>query len=110
MSQYYETGHRAFLTAGAALGKYTRVKLSGSTPNTIALATATDQEIGVVTRQTFSTDTQADVLLTTNPGTVPMVASGAVTVNATVYSDASGKVSSTGAGTTASEVQTVLSP
>jgi hypothetical protein len=96
MAQFNElTPHRACRTAGTAFGKYTRVKLSGSTANTIAQAVAGEPDIGVVSRQTFSTDTQVDVILAQAPGTVPMVVSGAVTANALVYPDVSGQVTAT---------------
>lgn len=95
MAQYIEAPHRAFLTGGVAFGKYVRVKLSGSTANTIAIAGAGEPDIGVLTRQCFTTDSVADVMLTNADGTIPMVASGAITANSLVYPAAAGKVSAT---------------
>jgi len=92
MSQFTEGNHKAF-TPGAALGQYTRVKISAGK---LALAGVTDLEIGVVTRPTFTTtDPPVDVYLRTSAGTTPMVAAGAISAGATVYTAANGQISST---------------
>jgi hypothetical protein len=95
MSQFIEGNHKAF-TAGATLGRYTRVKISSGV---LALAGALDKDVGVVTRPVTVANTPVDVMLRTSNGTTPMVASGAITANSPIFTDANGQVTSTGAGT-----------
>lgn len=94
MAQFYDESHRGYL-AGSTLGQYVRVILSGSTANTVVVAGATDREIGVTTRKVNTSGDPVDILGATHEGTTPMVASGAITVNALVYAAASGKVTAT---------------
>lgn len=91
MSQFNSTGRRSF-TSGSTLGRYLRVKLSSGA---VVVANATDKELGVTTRPVLNSGDPVDVLLTTAPGTVPMVANNAIAVGGTVYTAANGMVSST---------------
>src|SRR5436305_374889 len=97
MAQFNETNHRGYLS-GSTLGRYIRVKLSGSTANTVVAAGAADKEIGVTSRPVNTSGDPVDLFVTSQTGTTPMVASGAITVNAKVYGDTSGKVTATANG------------
>jgi hypothetical protein len=97
MSQYYENNHRTF-AVDAAYARGLRVKLNGSTANSVTVAGINDVEIGMLTAATFANLDQADVLLRSANGTHPAIASGAITANALVYPDAGGKVTATANG------------
>lgn len=88
MPEQLETGFRTF-TAGAAIGRFLRVKLSSSK---LATAGITDKELGVLTEDAFADLDRRTVQLRTCPGTVKMVANAALSVGADVYTAASGKV------------------
>lgn len=88
MSQYVDTGTKGF-TAGAAIAKYLRVKLSSEK---LAVAGITDREIGVLEEETFADGDVASVRLRTAQGTVKMVASENLSLGDTVYTAASGKI------------------
>ncbi len=81
--------------AAAALGKYTLVRLNGSSE--IALNGAANADsLGVLTREVLADGDDAAVRLWTAEGTHKVVASGAISADATVYAAASGKVASSG--------------
>lgn len=90
MSQFVETPTRTFTAAGA-LGQYLRVK----TPGALALAGASDVEIGTMELPCLAAG-PATVRLRTAQGTRKMVASEAITAGDPVYAAAGGKVASTG--------------
>lgn len=95
MAQYVDYGHKAF-PANAAISQYLRVKLvSLNGAPAVDVAGLADREAGVATRPAFAQGDPVDVRLTSASGTCPMVASGAITLLAEVYSDAGGKVSAT---------------
>lgn len=88
MSQYVETACKAF-TAGAAIAKHLRVKLSAGK---LAAAGVADQSIGTLEQASFADGDVVGVRLRTAQGTVKMVAAGAITAGAPVYAAAGGKV------------------
>ena len=71
MSQYIEGNHKAFTMGTNTIGRYLRVKLSG-TPPVLVVAAETDVEIGVLTRPALTASVPADVLLRTAAGTMPI--------------------------------------
>ena len=95
MAQYTEFGHKAF-PANGAISQYARVTgtvVSGVIQ--VKIAGQTDKDLGVATRPAFNQGDPVDVKLRTAPGTFPMIAAGAITALAEVYTAASGQVSST---------------
>ncbi len=88
MSQFVETACKAF-TAGAAIAKHLRVKLSSGK---LAAAGVSDQSIGTIEQASFADGDVVAVRLRTAQGTVKMVAAGAITAGANVYAAASGKI------------------
>ena len=93
--QYLEGGNKAFVNGDTVIPRYTRVKLSSGV---LAVAGATDKELGVLDRRAQAND-YASVLLRTAAGTTPMIASEAISAGATVFTADAGKVgpSATGA-------------
>lgn len=89
MSQYVETPTRTF-TAGAAIAKFLRVKISSTK---LAVAGITDLEVGTIEKATFADGDVVAVRLASAQGTAKMVAAAAVAMGAKVYTAASGKVS-----------------
>jgi hypothetical protein len=98
MSQFVETPTKAF-TAGAAIAKYLRVKLS-SGKLAVAGAGASDEpvEIGTIEDASFADGDVRPVRLRTAQGTAKMVAAGAVVQGVAVYGAASGKVDDVASG------------
>lgn len=90
MSQYTDHNCKTF-TSGGALAVHLRVKA----PSALALAGATDAELGTLETPAFSAE-PATVRLRTASGSCKMVASGAITAGVTVYAAASGKIASSG--------------
>lgn len=88
MSQYVDTPTRTF-TAGAAIGQYIRVYLSSGK---LAVAGLTNKEIGQAEVAAFADGDVIPVRLRTAQGTCKMVAAGAITAGAAVYTAASGKI------------------
>ncbi|MBW3540755.1 MAG: DUF2190 family protein [Planctomycetes bacterium] len=88
MSQFVETPCRTF-EAGAAIGRYLRVKLSSGK---LAVAGATDADIGTIERETFAAGDLVAVRLRLAQGTRKMVAAGAFDLHANLYGAASGRV------------------
>ena len=93
MSQFNDTGFLT-ATAGAAIEIHRRVKLSGD--RTVIKAGA-ENDIGTVRAAVVSGDL-VGVIVPTKPGTVKMVASGVIAVNATVEAAADGKVATLAVG------------
>jgi len=91
MSQYTESGVKTFRT-GAAIAQYLRVK----TATSLAVAGATDVELGTMTVAALAADELVGVRLRTAQGTCKMVASAAITAGVTVYAAASGKIAASG--------------
>ena len=94
MSKIFESACRPF-TAGAALSQYLRVKLSSGK---LAAAGAADQSLGTIEEPSFADGDVVGVRVKTAQGTRRMVAGGAITLGATVYGAASGKISATANG------------
>jgi len=92
--QFIENGCKAFVCGATAIARYTRVKLSSGV---LAVAGATDKDIGVLTRRALAND-YASVLLRTAAGTTPMIASEAISAGATVFTADAGKVGNTATG------------
>lgn len=90
MSQFVETHTRKF-TAGGAVGKYLRVK----TPGALAVAGATDLDLGTLETQAFSSGDVVSVRLRSAMGTVKMMAAGAITKGNVVFGAAAGKIDDT---------------
>lgn len=88
MSQYTESPCKAF-EAGAAIAQYLRVKFTSSK---LAVAGATDNDIGTMERASFADGDKVSVRLKNAPGTRKMVAGGAITKHANVYGAAGGKI------------------
>lgn len=94
MSRSYVVTRERTFTAGAALAQYRRVRLSAGV---LAYAGAGDNDsIGVLTRDTFAAGEAVAVDLVSMQGTVPLIASGAISANAAVYAAANGKVAASG--------------
>ncbi len=91
MSQYVVTDTKTF-TAGAALSKHRRVKLSAGK---LAYAGVADVGIGTLEQDCFADGDVVDVRLRNLQGTVKMIAAGAVTSGAVVYAAANGKIDDT---------------
>lgn len=91
MAGFVETPCRQFSASGA-LGQYLRVK----TPSSLALAGATDNEIGTMEVPALAANDVVAVRLRNAPGTQKFVASEAVSVGDLVHAAASGKVATTG--------------
>lgn len=95
MSQFVETNTKSF-RAGGAIGQYLRVKL---TAGLLALAGIADREIGTMESSSFASGEPKAVRLRTACGTIKMVANGAITQGANVFTAASGKISATAGST-----------
>jgi len=91
MSQYVETPCKTF-TAGAAIAKYLRVKLSAGK---LAAAGVADDWIGTMENAALADLDKVAVRLRTAQGTCKFVAAGAITAGARVYAAASGKIDDT---------------
>lgn len=90
MSQYDDSGVKTFV-ASAAIAKNARVTLASG--NTVAEAGITAKDIGTALNEAFASGDRVAVKLRTAPGTHKMIAAAAVTLGATVFTAASGKVS-----------------
>lgn len=91
MSQIVE-GRRKSFTAGLAIARCLRVKLTASK---LAIAGASDAELGTLEDAVFADLDIGVVNLRTLQGTAGFVANGAITKGVTVYGAASGKISAT---------------
>ena len=92
MSQEYDVSLIPF-TYGAAMPRHARVKL---TAGVLALAGATDYELGCLVSPTLDTSGTTTVRLVNHPGTQRMIASGAISANSDVFAAADGKIAATG--------------
>lgn len=88
MSQFVETPCKTF-TAGGAIGKHLRVKLS---TGKLAAAGVADDWIGTMVNASFADLDVSSVRLRSAQGTCKFVAAGAITAGSRVYAAASGKV------------------
>jgi hypothetical protein len=96
MSQQNETGFLSVQVDGA-ITQYLRVKASDATTDPITVTTAgiADDDIGVIEQAGLAAGDVVALRHRTAQGTVKMVASGAVTAGAKVYTAASGKITAT---------------
>jgi hypothetical protein len=92
MSTYVETPTRTFSSDGTAIGQHLRVKLSSGV---LALAGATDKELGTTEYGVLAGEELATVRLRNAPGTKIGVAAGAITAGSEVYTAAAGKYDDT---------------
>lgn len=88
MAGYVDGPTRTFPN-NSAIAQWTRVKLSGGY---LTAAGIQDDDIGVLEKETQSTDPVGVVRLRTAQGTHKAIAAAAVTQYATVYTAAAGKV------------------
>lgn len=95
MSQYNDSGYRSF-TATAAIAQYALVK--AASVSTCTTAGLNEVAIGVAMNAAFAAGDRVNVGLLTKQGTLPMLASGAFSVNAVLYGRASGKVDDIASG------------
>jgi hypothetical protein len=79
--------------AGAAIGQHLRVKL---TSGKLALAGASDTELGVTEIASFADGDHQSVRLRNSEGTLVGIAAGAIAVGAEVFAAASGKIDDSG--------------
>lgn len=96
MSQYSDGGCRTF-EADEAIPVYSRVKLDAD--GKVTIAGLADKDIGVAMREAFAAGDEIAVKLRNAQGTLPCLASEAIAVGATVYTEASGKVQDTAQAT-----------
>ena len=90
MSQFFTSPTRPDTAAGA-IAQYLRVKTTGA----LVVATATDVELGTMEIPATAAG-PATVRLRNAPGTVKMIASGAITAGNSVYAAAGGKIAASG--------------
>lgn len=88
MSQWVDTNTRTFI-AGGAYAQFLRVKLSSGV---LAVAGITDKELGTLERASFASGDPVSVILRNKVGTKVMVANGAISLGADVFTAANGKV------------------
>lgn len=94
---YIDTGYATFVaSSAAAIARYRRVKLT-STEREMELAGVGEEGVGVTAARVEASD-QGAVMLWTKPGTIPMVADGAISTGATVYPGDAGKATATATG------------
>ena len=92
MSQYDDSGYKAFKAAGA-ITIYDRVKLSAA--DTVDVAGLAEKEIGTAQNAAFAAGDLVNVKLRTAPGTHKMRCKEALAVGATVYTEAAGEIQDT---------------
>ncbi|MDD5566232.1 MAG: DUF2190 family protein [Candidatus Omnitrophica bacterium] len=95
---YTDNGVKTF-TAGEALARARRVKLSSGYGTQVEYADAADDYIGVTLEAAASGEPVAVKLKRASPGTVEVEASVTTTAGATLYGAADGKVSVSSTGT-----------
>lgn len=96
MSQYNDTGKRAFLRPNNPadyVKAYLRVKIDA---DGVLSAAGDEADLGVIYRDMHQDYDHVNVEMTTKPGTVMVQANGAVAVGAPVYCVAGGKVGPAG--------------
>jgi len=89
-------GPTASFTAGAAIAIHLRVKGSSAK---LAVAGIADKELGCIEAASFADGDVRAVRLTSAAGTCKMVANGAISQFAAIYTAAAGKVSATAGAT-----------
>lgn len=89
MSQFDDSGVRT-LEASAPIAKHARVALASD--GTISTAGLTGKDIGTALNRAFAAGDRVAVKLTSAPGTHKVIAAGAVTRGARLYTAASGAV------------------
>jgi hypothetical protein len=90
MSQFHDSGYMTF-TASEAIPKYARVTLAST--GLIEDAGIAVKDIGTATNEAFASGDRVTVKLRSAPGTHKMIAAAAVSLGATIFTAASGKVS-----------------
>jgi hypothetical protein len=95
MSQIVETNCKSF-TAGEAIPRAARVKLSGGKVYVAGLA---EKDIGTAETPAFAADNEIAVRLRSAVGTFKGIANGAVTQGVNLYTAALGKFSATATAT-----------
>jgi hypothetical protein len=90
MSQFDDSGFKTYV-ASEAIAKYARVTLAST--GLIEDAGIAVKDIGTATEEAFAAGDRVTVKLRTAPGTHKMLAAAAVTLGATVFTAAAGKVS-----------------
>jgi len=96
MSQYADGNTKTFI-ADEAIAIHLRVKLDSD--GRVTVAGLADKEIGTAATPAFAAGDAVTVRLRTGAGTHKMVAIEALSVGATVYTEANGKVQDTAAST-----------
>lgn len=91
MSQYQDTGYKAFPT-GALIGQFLRVKLVAGV---LQLAGLSDRGLGTSSRSNQVVGDPISVILRSKQGTTQYIASGAIPAGSDVFTDANGLVSGT---------------
>ena len=95
MSQNVDSNFKTY-TAGAAIGRFIRVKLSSGV---LAVAVLADREwIGTLEEASFASGDIRRVRLRSSFGTMKMIANAAIAAGAPVFTVAAGKVGATGTG------------
>ena len=92
MAEFIETPTKTF-TAGAAIAQHLRVKLSAGV---LALAGASDADIGVTEWPALATGDDVAVRLRNAQGTVKMIAADSFAAGADIYAAANGRIDDSG--------------
>lgn len=98
MAQYNADSARHSFTVSGTPARYVRVIPNGSTSRQMITAGVGDKCIGVTANKVGTSGDPCTIIFATNGGTIPMTASGAITVNSKVYADANGQVTATANG------------
>ena len=96
MSQFVD-GNTKTYECDEAIPIYSRVKLDAD--GKVTIAGLADKDIGTACRETFAAGEDCTVRLRSAAGTHKMLASEALAIGATVYTEASGKVQDTAQAT-----------
>jgi len=96
MSQQVDTGTRTFI-ADAAISQFARVVFESD--GRVVTAGLTEPGIGIAQSPAFAAGDAISVKLWNSGGTFKMIATEALAVGATLYTEASGKVQDTAAAT-----------
>jgi len=104
MAQFVDTNTKTF-QASAAIPKYARVTLAST--GLIAKSGLTEKDIGTALTEAFASGDRIAVKLRTGAGTHKMIASEALAIGATVYTESDGEVQDT-AQATAFQVGTAI--
>jgi len=96
MSQFSDGNYKAF-TASAAIPQYARVTLAST--GKIAKSGLAEKDIGTAQQAAFADGDVINVKMRTAAGTHKMIASEALAIGATVYSESEGEVQDTAQAT-----------